>query len=171
MSGTSCISVSRLTHNQSCCSFSANGSLPLPEYTKPIKLQYWRGGGGHSGPGWGMNPTHEGTDLLFNNSFGVVKRAASEDAKAILILCDLWTGNGKNASAGSDSTATAEVIASGAPAEWSNFDRLNVVNAAGTCPGDNGDWTSYDAMVDELIVRAKALDSQQQASIQWEVCQ
>ena len=68
----------------------------------------------------------------------MVLRAHAEDAKAIVIFCDLWA----------------------------KFD-----NGAGRgqIPGDNSSWTKYEAFVDNIVGKVKAMDAGVAASIQFEL--
>ena len=69
--------------------FSADASLPPSNYSRAVKLQYYRGGGGHSAPGYELDQG-AGFDRLWASAEAMIKRAHVEDAKAILVICDLW---------------------------------------------------------------------------------
>lgn len=141
--------------------FSADASLPPSNYSRAVKLQHYRGGGGHSAPGckhpsdlplpvmYGSILTDclsisdeldqgAGFDRLWASAEAMILRAHSEDAEAILVICDLW---GK-------------------------FD-----NGAGKAnlPGQNGSWVMYDAFIDNIVKKVKALESGVGASIQFEL--
>ena len=113
--------------------FSADATLPPTNYPRAVKLRHYRGGGGHSAPGYEMDHG-AGFDRLWASPVAMVKRAHAEDAKAILVICDLWA----------------------------DFD-----DGAGrtTLPGEDGPWALYDAFVDNVVVKVRALDRGVAASI------
>jgi hypothetical protein len=117
--------------------FSADASLPPSNYSRAVKLQHFRGGGGHSAPGYELDQG-AGFDRLWSSAEAMIKRAHAEGAKAILVICDLWAKFDGGAG------------------------RTNL-------PGQNSSWVMYDAFIDNIILKAKALDTRVAASIQFEL--
>jgi hypothetical protein len=118
--------------------FSADATLPPSNYSRAVKLQYWRGGGGHSAPGYEVNQG-AGFDRLWGSAEAMIKRAHAEDAAAILVICDLWA-------------------------------KFDGGAGRGKLPGDNSSWVMYDAFIDNIIAKVKAMDPPAvAASIQYEL--
>jgi hypothetical protein len=72
---------------------NADASQPASHYTTDIHLKFFRGGGGHAAPEWQVGGAGADFDTVWNVAKSMVNRAHGENAKAVLVVSDMWGDN------------------------------------------------------------------------------